>query len=195
MYLRSVADVLTSLPREHKSFADCLQVSRFIRSEYNLAAWTRRVSGKPSITVGSIGMTGEHIDTLMGDGSNAASPDRLLELFDRGDFDLIAVGRGMLVNPGWANKVRDGRIDLLDNRDPEVLKALIWRQRRVRFVTGYRTSHSSHSASVKPSGLWPLPPAKGEDADQGHGNRLRPARPSARCFEDIAQPLREYPDP
>lgn len=94
-------------------------------SEYNLAAWTKKVSGKPTITVGSIGMTGEHIDTLMGDGSNAASLDRLLDLFDRGDFDLIAVGRGMLVNPDWANKVRDGRIDQLGNWDPDVLKALV----------------------------------------------------------------------
>jgi 2,4-dienoyl-CoA reductase-like NADH-dependent reductase (Old Yellow Enzyme family) len=94
-------------------------------SQSNLAAWTKKVSGKPAITVGSIGMTGEHIDTLMGDGSNAASLDRLLELFDRGDFDLIAIGRGMLVDPDWANKVRDGRIDQLNNWDPEVLKALV----------------------------------------------------------------------
>lgn len=94
-------------------------------SEYNLAAWTKKVSGKPAITVGSVGMTGEHIDTLMGDGSSAASLDRLLELFERGDFDLVAVGRGMLVNPDWANKVRDGRIDQLNNWDPEVLKTLV----------------------------------------------------------------------
>lgn len=93
-------------------------------SEYNLAAWAKKLSGKPAITVGSIGMTGEHIDTLMGDGSEVASLDRLLELFDRGDFDLIAVGRGMLVNPDWANKVRDGRIDQLNDWNPEVLKTL-----------------------------------------------------------------------
>ncbi|VVD27539.1 protein of unknown function [Paraburkholderia dioscoreae] len=81
--------------------------------------------GKPTITVGSIGMTGEHIDTLMGDGSNVASLDNLLQLADRGDFDLIAVGRGMLVNPDWANKVREGRIDQLNNLNPEVLNGLI----------------------------------------------------------------------
>jgi 2,4-dienoyl-CoA reductase-like NADH-dependent reductase (Old Yellow Enzyme family) len=94
-------------------------------SEHNLAAWTKRVSGKPTITVGSIGMTGEHIDTLMGDGSNAASLDHLLELFDRGEFDLIAVGRGMLVNPDWANKVREGRVDQLNDWNADVLKALM----------------------------------------------------------------------
>lgn len=93
-------------------------------SDYNLAAWLKQLSGKPTITVGSIGMSGEHIDTLMGDGSHAAALDHLLELFDRGDFDLIAVGRGMLVNPDWANTVRDGRLDQLSNWDPEVLRTL-----------------------------------------------------------------------
>lgn len=94
-------------------------------STHNLAAWTKKVSGKPTITVGSVGMTGEHIDTLMGESSNAASLDHLLELFERGDFDLVAVGRGMLVNADWADKVRAGRIDQLKNWDPEVLKSLV----------------------------------------------------------------------
>lgn len=94
-------------------------------SDQNLAAWTKKLSGTPTITVGSIGMTGEHIDTLMGEGSDVASLDNLLQLIDRGDFDLIAVGRGMLVNPDWANKVREGRIDQLNNWNPEVLKGLI----------------------------------------------------------------------
>ncbi|WP_321927706.1 oxidoreductase [Paraburkholderia guartelaensis] len=94
-------------------------------SDQNLAAWTKKLSGKPTITVGSIGMTGEHIETLMGDAASIDSLDNLLRLVDRGDFDLIAVGRGMLVNPDWANKVRDGRIDLLRSWTPEVLNGLI----------------------------------------------------------------------
>lgn len=94
-------------------------------SDRNLAAWTKQVSGKPTITVGSVGMTGEHIDTLMGEGSSVAALDYLLALVDRGDFDLVAVGRGMLVDPDWANKVRDGRIDQLRDWDPEVLKDLV----------------------------------------------------------------------
>ena len=94
-------------------------------SDRNLAAWTKQLSGKPAITVGSIGMTGEHIDTLMGEQSDVASLDRLLELVDRGDFDVIAVGRGMLVDPDWANKVRAGRMDRLQRWNPDVLKALV----------------------------------------------------------------------
>jgi len=94
-------------------------------SDMNLAAWTKRLSGKPTITVGSIGMTGEHIETLMGDTANVDSLDNVLKLVERGDFDLIAIGRGMLVNRDWANKVRDGRIDLLKPWNPEVLNGLI----------------------------------------------------------------------
>jgi 2,4-dienoyl-CoA reductase-like NADH-dependent reductase (Old Yellow Enzyme family) len=43
---------------------------------------------------------------------------------ERGDFDLVAVGRGMLVDPDWANKVREGRIDQLRNWHPDVLNSL-----------------------------------------------------------------------
>lgn len=93
-------------------------------SDMNLAAWTKKLSGKPTITVGSIGMTGEHIETLMGDAAHVDSLDNVLKLVERGDFDLIAIGRGMLVNPDWANKVRDGRIDLLKSWNPEVLNGL-----------------------------------------------------------------------
>jgi 2,4-dienoyl-CoA reductase-like NADH-dependent reductase (Old Yellow Enzyme family) len=70
-------------------------------------------------------MTGEHIDKLMGESSNAASLDRLLELFERGDFDLVAVGRGMLVNADWVNRFRDGWMDQLKNWDPDVLQTLV----------------------------------------------------------------------
>ena len=32
----------------------------------------------------------------------------LLGAMDRDDFDLIAIGRGMLADPEWAHKVRRG---------------------------------------------------------------------------------------
>jgi 2,4-dienoyl-CoA reductase-like NADH-dependent reductase (Old Yellow Enzyme family) len=38
---------------------------------------------------------------------------RLLEMLNRGDFDLVAVGRGLLADPAWANKVRGGRFEEL----------------------------------------------------------------------------------
>ncbi len=93
-------------------------------SDRNLAAWAREVSGKPAISVGSVAMTGEHIDTLMGQSSQVAGIDRLLEVMERGDFDMIGVGRGLLVDPEWPRKVRAGRLDQLLPWNPEALKSL-----------------------------------------------------------------------
>jgi 2,4-dienoyl-CoA reductase-like NADH-dependent reductase (Old Yellow Enzyme family) len=34
--------------------------------------------------------------------------DRVLERFNNGEFDLILVGRGMLADPAWSQRVRAG---------------------------------------------------------------------------------------
>jgi 2,4-dienoyl-CoA reductase-like NADH-dependent reductase (Old Yellow Enzyme family) len=48
----------------------------------------------------------------------------LLEMLTRGDFDLVAVGRAMLADPGWAIKVREGQFAQLRPFTPDVLKTL-----------------------------------------------------------------------
>jgi 2,4-dienoyl-CoA reductase-like NADH-dependent reductase (Old Yellow Enzyme family) len=83
--------------------------AEFEGSDLNLAGWARKVTGKPSITVGSVGLTGDFIDAYRGERSAPASLDELLRRFDRGDFDLVAVGRALLTDPEWVRKVRDGR--------------------------------------------------------------------------------------
>jgi 2,4-dienoyl-CoA reductase-like NADH-dependent reductase (Old Yellow Enzyme family) len=86
---------------------------QFVGSELNLAGWARKLTGKPSITVGSVGLSGPDIgDILAGKGGNAG-PGGLHELRDRiarGEFDMIAAGRALLTDPAWAAKIRDGRI-------------------------------------------------------------------------------------
>ncbi len=94
-------------------------------SDRNLAAWVQNISGRPAISVGSVAQTGEHIDTLMGQASGVSGIDRLLTMMDRGDFAMIAVGRGLLVDPEWPEKVREGRLDQLRVWNPDVLKSLI----------------------------------------------------------------------
>ena len=65
--------------------------------------------------MGSVGLTGEFIASYGGEASKPASLDELLRRLDRGDFDLVAVGRALLQDPLWAQKVHDGRSDeLLD---------------------------------------------------------------------------------
>lgn len=86
----------------------------FAGSPLSLAAWTRRLSGKPTIAVGSIGLDQPHHSKLFRDkmkiDANVADLDNLLDALARGDFDLAAIGRAILSDPEWAEKVRAGRM-------------------------------------------------------------------------------------
>jgi 2,4-dienoyl-CoA reductase-like NADH-dependent reductase (Old Yellow Enzyme family) len=90
----------------------------FAASDLNLAGWARKVTGKPSITVGSVGLTGEFISAVRGEPSLPAPLDEMLRRLDRGDFDLVAVGRALLTDPEWVRKVREGRTDALHTFEP-----------------------------------------------------------------------------
>ena len=83
----------------------------FEGSDLNLAGWTRKLTGKPTITVGSVGLDGEFLQFMVNTDKVAepASLENLLERLNREEFDLVAVGRALLVDPDWAVKVRDGR--------------------------------------------------------------------------------------
>ncbi|MFB5268293.1 NADH:flavin oxidoreductase [Paenibacillus enshidis] len=77
----------------------------FEGSDLNLAGWTKKLTGKPVITVGSVG--------LEDDGTEKTQVAGLVERLEHEEFDLVAVGRALLADPAWANKIRDGRIDEL----------------------------------------------------------------------------------
>lgn len=85
----------------------------FDGSELTLAAWTRKLAGKPVIAVGSVTLCN---DFKSPQGKIVAETDTgQLELLERslarGDFDLIAIGRALLANPDWVEIVRGGRLD------------------------------------------------------------------------------------
>jgi 2,4-dienoyl-CoA reductase-like NADH-dependent reductase (Old Yellow Enzyme family) len=104
-------------------------------SDLNLAGWTKKLTGKPTITVGSVSLDVDFTVSLGrvpapkpdsrsdGDG-RAIHMDRLAKMLARGDFDLVAVGRAMLADPAWTAKVRDGGFSELRPFTPEVLKTL-----------------------------------------------------------------------
>ncbi len=81
----------------------------FSDSDLNFAGWAKKVTGRPTITVGSIGLSGEFIKSFRGENSNPEPIDELLRRFDRGDFDLVAVGRALLSDPQWVRKIKEGR--------------------------------------------------------------------------------------
>lgn len=96
----------------------------FEGSDLNFAAWSKKLTGVPTITVGSVGLSGEFIGSYGGEVSEPASLDELLRRLDRGDFDLVGVGRALLQDPEWVVKVRDGRADELRPFDRSAMKEL-----------------------------------------------------------------------
>jgi 2,4-dienoyl-CoA reductase-like NADH-dependent reductase (Old Yellow Enzyme family) len=96
----------------------------FDGSHLNFAGWAKKLTGKATITVGSVGLSGEFIGGMSGEASKPASIENLLERLDRNEFDLVAVGRALLVDPHWVEKVRDGRDSELMDYTTAALKTL-----------------------------------------------------------------------
>lgn len=96
----------------------------FEGSDLNLAGWTKKLTGKQAITVGSVGLDGEFIKAFAGEGAQARGLDDLLDRLEREEFDLVAVGRALLQDPEWAAKVLDGRFDELKPFEPASLRSL-----------------------------------------------------------------------
>ena len=74
--------------------------------------------------MGSVGLSGEFIAAFAGEGSKPASLDELERRLDRGDFDLVGVGRALLQDPDWVLKIRDGRTDELKSFERAALGTL-----------------------------------------------------------------------
>ncbi|MFI7219813.1 oxidoreductase [Micromonospora maritima] len=77
----------------------------FAGSALNLAGWAKRLTGLPSITVGSVGLTRDFL--------RPGRPESVSGLATRladGEFDLVAVGRALLGNPAWATLAAAGRL-------------------------------------------------------------------------------------
>jgi 2,4-dienoyl-CoA reductase-like NADH-dependent reductase (Old Yellow Enzyme family) len=84
-----------------------------------LAGWAKRLTGKTVITVGSVGVHTE----FRGAGAAAEkiplvireSPEERLEYlaeqYEAGEFDIVALGRALMADPGWVQKMREGRFD------------------------------------------------------------------------------------
>ncbi|MGE4431297.1 MAG: NADH:flavin oxidoreductase [Sphingobium sp.] len=131
-YLARIADTPQELERVLTAIADAgvtlfhasarrFWTPAFDGSDLSLAGWTRRLTGLPTIAVGSVGLAGiSRIDgasDLPGGGysftgSAAGEISQLADLAERllhGEFDLVAVGRSLLSDPEWAAKIREGR--------------------------------------------------------------------------------------
>jgi 2,4-dienoyl-CoA reductase-like NADH-dependent reductase (Old Yellow Enzyme family) len=91
----------------------------------NFAGWAKKLTGAPTISVGSVGLTGDFFGSFRGKSAERAGLESLVERMERGEFDLIAVGRALLADPLWVEKVRDGREAELGDFDPATMKELV----------------------------------------------------------------------
>jgi 2,4-dienoyl-CoA reductase-like NADH-dependent reductase (Old Yellow Enzyme family) len=97
----------------------------FEGSDLNFAGWAKKLTGLPTMTVGSVGLSGEFVASYAGEASQPASLDELLKRLERQDFDLVAVGRALLADPAWAQKVQQGRFDELGGFERSLLATLV----------------------------------------------------------------------
>jgi len=99
-------------------------IPAFEGSDLNLAGWIKKLTGKPTMTCGSVGLDIDMWQS-MAEGRAAEQSlgcfQRLTQMFERGDFDLAAVGRGMIAEPEWANLVRGGAFHRLKQFTPALI--------------------------------------------------------------------------
>ena len=97
----------------------------FAGSALNLAGWAKKLTGLPTITVGSVGLGADATASFAGARAQVAGlDDHLLPMLERGEFDLVAVGRALLGDPDWTTKIRDGRDHDLRPFDTASMKVL-----------------------------------------------------------------------
>ncbi|WND03084.1 NADH:flavin oxidoreductase [Temperatibacter marinus] len=100
----------------------------FEGSDLNLAGWTQKLTGIPTITVGSVGLDSDFLTAFNPKADGSAPPQdisTLVQRMDNTEFDLVAVGRALIANPEWANMVRDGLEEDLKTFDREMLTQLV----------------------------------------------------------------------
>lgn len=98
--------------------------AEFSGSDLNLAGWVKKLTGKTSITVGSIGLSGDFLAAFKGESSSPSSLDELLRRLNRGDFDLVAIGRQLITNAEWPKLIHEGHASEIVGFDKKALNTL-----------------------------------------------------------------------
>jgi 2,4-dienoyl-CoA reductase-like NADH-dependent reductase (Old Yellow Enzyme family) len=80
----------------------------FAGSDIGLAGWVRKLSGKPVMTVGGIGFDKDLAASFAEPTRAINNLDGVLRRFADGEFDLVALGRALLMDPAWVLKAQAG---------------------------------------------------------------------------------------
>ena len=82
-------------------------------SDLGLAGWAKSFTDAPVIAVGSVGLDKDVMASLNGEEAEQTGARRIDELvrrFQRGDFDLVSVGRSQIGDPEWVAKMTQHRV-------------------------------------------------------------------------------------
>jgi 2,4-dienoyl-CoA reductase-like NADH-dependent reductase (Old Yellow Enzyme family) len=85
-------------------------------SDLGLAGWCRKLARVPVITVGSVGLNNDVMESFHGKDPEGRVREGVTVLARRvvaGAFDLVSVGRSQIGDPEWVNKVRRGEYDMI----------------------------------------------------------------------------------
>lgn len=85
-----------------------LQAPAFADGESFVAA-LKRLSGLPAIGSGGVTYSNTTAESFAGEVAELTDPLAVEQALTQGECDLVAVGRAMIANPDWANKVRTGK--------------------------------------------------------------------------------------
>lgn len=110
----ALEQVLTPLAEAGVDFLDASTrrywLPEFPGSGLTLAGWARKITGLPTMAVGSVGLHGPLDVTNAGGGQAVENNlEAAIGMLERDEIDMLGVGRAAIANPDWANKVREGR--------------------------------------------------------------------------------------
>nr|WP_241232680.1 hypothetical protein [Paracoccus haematequi] len=94
-------------------------------SGLNFAGWAKKLTGATTISVGSVGLNSDFGTAFRGEGGQTSPLDALIRRMEREEFDLIAVGRSLITDAAWPQKIGSGRLDALKGFDAKDIAELV----------------------------------------------------------------------
>ena len=91
----------------------------------NFAGWAKKLTGAPTISVGSVGLSSEFTGAFRGENSQRSDLTQLLRRMEKQEFDLIAVGRSLIADPHWVRKIKNGADDQMVDFNAAALRELV----------------------------------------------------------------------
>ncbi len=72
----------------------------------NLSYWTRKVMGMPTVMVGGTTVLRQKFDATLTPPQTVNNLEEIMQRYEHGEFDLLAVGRALLNDPQWLQRAR-----------------------------------------------------------------------------------------